>query len=135
MPRLVIAIGGNSLIPDGDHQSVQDQYDAAAETDDHIDEAIADADVIYMEPVVQPDYTQARQEKQEVYARTSANYQVTSEVMSKAKGSSIILHSLPRRDELLPEVDDSRHARYWQEAYNGVIMRMALLSSVLGAWE
>ena len=36
MPRLVIAIGGNSLIPDGDHQSVQDQYAAAAETGDHI---------------------------------------------------------------------------------------------------
>lgn len=36
MPRLVIAIGGNSLIPDGDHQSVQDQYAAAAETDEHI---------------------------------------------------------------------------------------------------
>ncbi|MEN8040520.1 MAG: aspartate carbamoyltransferase [Actinomycetota bacterium] len=102
---------------------------------DHIDEAIAEADVIYMEPVVQPDYTQARQEKQEVYGRTAANYQVTSEVMKKAKGDSIILHSLPRRDELLPEVDDSRHARYWQEAYNGVVMRMALLSSVLGAWE
>jgi len=31
MPRLVIAIGGNSLIPDGDHQTVQDQYAAAAE--------------------------------------------------------------------------------------------------------
>ena len=102
---------------------------------DHIDEAIAEADVIYMEPVVQPDYTQARQDKQEVYARTAANYQVTSEVMERAKSSSIILHSLPRRDELLPEVDDSRHARYWQEAYNGVVMRMALLSSVLGAWE
>jgi len=102
---------------------------------DHIDEAIETTDVIYMEPVVQPDYTKARQEKQEVYARTDAKYQVTSEVMQKAKGSSIILHSLPRRDELLPEVDDSRHARYWQEAYNGVVMRMALLSSVLGAWE
>ena len=102
---------------------------------DHIDEAIETTDVIYMEPVVQPDYTKARQEKQEVYARTDAKYQVTSEVMKKAKGSSIILHSLPRRDELLPEVDDSRHARYWQEAYNGVVMRMALLSSVLGAWE
>jgi carbamate kinase len=36
MPRLVIAIGGNSLIPDGDHQTVQDQYAAAAETDDRI---------------------------------------------------------------------------------------------------
>ena len=102
---------------------------------DHIDEAIADTDVIYMEPVVQPDYTQARQEKQEVYAHTDAKYQVTSEVMTKAKGSSIILHSLPRRDELLPEVDDSRHARYWQEAYNGVVMRMALLTSVLGVFE
>jgi aspartate carbamoyltransferase catalytic subunit len=102
---------------------------------DHIDEAIADTDVIYMEPVVQPDYTKARQEKQEVYAHTDAKYQVTSAVMKKAKGSSIILHSLPRRDELLPEVDDSRHARYWQEAYNGVVMRMALLASVLGATE
>jgi aspartate carbamoyltransferase catalytic subunit len=102
---------------------------------DHIDEVIAEVDVIYMEPVVQPDYTQARQEKQEVYGHTAANYQVTSEVMERAKSSSIILHSLPRRDELLPEVDDSRHARYWQEAYNGVVMRMALLSSVLGVWE
>jgi aspartate carbamoyltransferase catalytic subunit len=102
---------------------------------EHIDEAIADTDVIYMEPVVQPDYTKARQDKAEVYARTAANYQVTQEVMKKAKGSSIVLHSLPRRDELLPEVDDLKHARYWQEAYNGVVMRMALLSSILGVWE
>ena len=36
MPKLVIAIGGNSLIQDADHKSVQDQYLAAAETDDHI---------------------------------------------------------------------------------------------------
>jgi carbamate kinase len=36
MPKVVIAIGGNSLIPDADHKSVQDQYIAAAETDDHI---------------------------------------------------------------------------------------------------
>ena len=56
-------------------------------------------------------------------------------VMKKAKGSSIILHSLPRRDELLPEVDDSKHARYWQEAYNGVVMRMDLLALVLGKME
>ena len=36
MPKVVIAIGGNSLIPDADHKTVQDQYMAAAETDDHI---------------------------------------------------------------------------------------------------
>jgi aspartate carbamoyltransferase catalytic subunit len=38
-------------------------------------------------------------------------------------------------DELLPEVDNTRHARYWQEAYNGVVMRMTLLASILGAME
>ncbi|MCJ7725433.1 MAG: aspartate carbamoyltransferase [Acidimicrobiia bacterium] len=102
---------------------------------DHIDEVIAEADVIYMEPVVQPDYTQSRQEKQDDYGRTPANYQITREVMKKAKGGSIVLHSLPRMDELLPEVDQLKHARYWQEAYNGVVMRMALLALVLGATE
>jgi aspartate carbamoyltransferase catalytic subunit len=102
---------------------------------DHIDEVIAEADVIYMEPVVQPDYTKSVDEKPDEYGRTPANYQITQEVMKRAKGDSIILHSLPRMDELLPDVDDLKHARYWQEAYNGVVMRMALLASVLGAME
>ena len=66
---------------------------------------------------------------------TPANYQITREVMDKAKSNSIVLHSLPRMDELLPEVDNTRHARYWQEAYNGVVMRMALLASVFGVFE
>jgi aspartate carbamoyltransferase catalytic subunit len=102
---------------------------------EHIDQVIAEADVIYMEPVVQPDYTASRQEKQDEYGLTPANYQITREVMKKAKGDSIVLHSLPRMDELLPEVDQLKHARYWQEAYNGVVMRMALLASVLGVME
>jgi aspartate carbamoyltransferase catalytic subunit len=38
-------------------------------------------------------------------------------------------------DELPPDVDETRHARYWQEAYYGVVMRMTLLSLVLGAME
>ena len=102
---------------------------------EHIDQVIGEADVIYMEPVVQPDYTASRQEKQDEYGLTPANYQITREVMKKAKGDSIVLHSLPRMDELLPEVDQLKHARYWQEAYNGVVMRMALLASVLGVME
>jgi len=102
---------------------------------DHIDEVIADADVIYMEPVVQPDYTLSRDEVPDDYGKTPANYQITRDVMKRAKGDSIILHSLPRMDELLEEVDNLKHARYWQEAYNGVVMRMTLLSLVLGAME
>jgi len=38
-------------------------------------------------------------------------------------------------DELPADVDDTRHARYWFEAFNGVVMRMALLALVLGAVE
>jgi aspartate carbamoyltransferase catalytic subunit len=46
----------------------------------------------------------------------------------QGQADAIILHSLPRMDELPPDVDATRHARYWQEAYYGVVMRMALLS-------
>ena len=53
----------------------------------------------------------------------------------KAKSDAIILHSLPRMDELPADVDATKYARYWQEAYNGVVMRMALLALVLGAME
>lgn len=102
---------------------------------EHIDEAIANADVIYMEPVVQPDYTKSRDEREGDVGLTPANYQVTKKLMRKAKPDSIILHSLPRMDELLEEVDYTRHARYWVEAFNGVVMRMGLLALVLGAME
>jgi aspartate carbamoyltransferase catalytic subunit len=36
-------------------------------------------------------------------------------------------------DELTTDVDESKYARYWPEAFNGVVMRMALLSLMLGA--
>jgi aspartate carbamoyltransferase catalytic subunit len=102
---------------------------------EHVEQAIAEADVIYMEPVVQPDYTKARDERSGSVGLTPANYRVTKELMRKAKQDAIILHSLPRMDELPAEVDDTRHARYWIEAFNGVVVRMALLALVLGAME
>ena len=99
-------------------------------------EAIGDADVIYMEPVVQPDYTVARHEVDENKGLTPEAYRVTRELLrDKGKSDSIILHSLPRMDELPADVDVTRHARYWIEAFNGVVMRMALLGLVLGAME
>ena len=42
MPRVVVAIGGNSLIPDAQHQTVQDQYEAAGVTDEHIASLVED---------------------------------------------------------------------------------------------
>ena len=103
---------------------------------EHVAEVIDQADVIYMEPVVQADYTKGRDERHGELAVTPDNYRVTTELLAeRAKPDSIILHSLPRMDELPPDVDGTRHARYWQEAYYGVVMRMALLASVLGAME
>jgi aspartate carbamoyltransferase catalytic subunit len=92
--------------------------------------------VIYMEPVVQADYTKSREEVAKDKGLTPKAYKVTKELLrAKAKPDAIILHSLPRMDELPPDVDETRHARQWIEAFNGVVMRMALLSLVLGVME
>ncbi len=108
-------------------------YEEAESTDEVIDRC----DVIYMEPVVQADYEKSRVERDTVtVATTPRTYQVTRELLrQKAKPSSIVLHSLPRMDELPSDVDVTRHARYWQEAFNGVVLRMSLLALVLGATE
>jgi len=101
-----------------------------------VEKCIADADVIYVEPVVQADYTQSRVEASGEPGRTPEAYRVTRELLrDKAKPSSIVLHSLPRMDELPPDVDSTKHAQYWFEAYCGMVLRMALLALVLGAAE
>jgi len=113
-----------------------DLYNLRYRVVDHVQDCIGDSDVIYMEPVVQPDYTKSRQEATGDKGLTPENYRVTRELLAtKARSDSIILHSLPRMDELPTDVDITRHSRYWQEAFNGVVMRMALLALVLGAME
>ena len=101
----------------------------------HIAEAIADADVIYMESVVAPDYTRSRVDVSEGKSLTPDNYRVTRDLLRQAKSDVIVMHSLPRVDEISEDVDDTRHARYWVEAFNGVLVRMALLALILGAIE
>ena len=111
------------------------QYSLDFHEAEHVEQAIAEADVILVEPVVQPDYTQSRQEAGE-HGMTPDNYKITRDLLAnKAKSDAILLHSLPRMDEIPPDVDITRWSRYWQEAYNGVVMRMALISLVLGAME
>jgi len=103
---------------------------------EHIEQVIADADVILVEPVVQPDYTKSRDERDGDVGMTPSNYKITRELLkNKAKSDAILLHSLPRMDEIPPQVDITKWSRYWEEAFNGVVMRMALLALVLGATE
>lgn len=112
------------------------EYNLDFKEAEHVEQAIADADVILVEPVVQPDYTKSRDERDGAVSLTPSNYQITRELLfNKAKSDAILLHSLPRMDEIPPDVDITRWSRYWQEAFNGVVMRMALLALVLGVME
>jgi len=103
---------------------------------DHVGDVIGDADVILVEPTVQPDYTKSRDEREGELPTTPDNYKITRDLLeNKAKSDAILLHSLPRMDEIPTDVDITRWSRYWQEAFNGVVMRMALLALVLGKME
>ncbi len=112
------------------------QYSLNFREAEHVEQAIGDADVILVEPVVQPDYTKPRDERTGQVGLTPPNYKITRELLErKAKSDAILLHSLPRMDEIPTDVDITRWSRYWQEAFNGVVVRMALLALVLGAME
>jgi len=112
------------------------QYSLNFKEVEHIEQVIGEADVILVEPVVQPDYTKSRDERSGDVGQTPANYKITRELLANsAKSDAILLHSLPRMDEIPTDVDITRWSRYWQEAFNGVVMRMALLALVLGAME
>ena len=112
------------------------QYSLDFKEAEHVEQAIAEADVILVEPVVQPDYTKSRDERSgEVNLTPLITRSPANLLETKAKSDAILLHSLPRMDEIPPDVDITRWSRYWQEAFNGVVMRMALLALILGAME
>jgi aspartate carbamoyltransferase catalytic subunit len=113
-----------------------DHHSLAYREAEHVEQAIGDADVILVEPVVQPDYTKSRDERAAEVGHTAENFRITRELLqSKAKSDAILLHSLPRMDEIPTDVDATRWSRYWQEAFCGVAVRMSLLALVLGAME
>ena len=67
------------------------------------------------------------------YMKVKGSYKVSLESLAKAKKDLIILHPLPRTDEIPPEVDGTPHARYFQQVWNGIVTRMAILALILGA--
>ena len=67
------------------------------------------------------------------YAKVKGSYKIDLEALKEAKKDLIILHPLPRIDEIAPEVDNTPYAKYFQQVWNGIIVRMALLALILGA--
>ena len=67
------------------------------------------------------------------YAKVKGSYRIDVQALSEAKKDLIIMHPLPRVDEIAAEVDDTPYARYFQQVRNGIVVRMALLALILGA--
>jgi len=69
------------------------------------------------------------------YAKIKGTYRIDQKTLKAEKKDMIIMHPLPRVDEIAAEVDSSPQARYFQQVWNGVVVRMALLGLVLGAFK
>ena len=89
--------------------------------------SMAEADVIYMTRIQKERFAD-----EDEYARCAGAYKLHARDLSEVKQDMIVMHPLPRVDEIDPSVDTTRHARYFEQAFNGVVARMALLCSLLG---
>ena len=88
---------------------------------------VSEADVIYMTRI-----QKERFPDEDEYAKVAGIYMLDSSDMSGAKDGMIVMHPLPRVSELHPSLANTENARYFQQAFNGVPTRMALLCRCLG---
>jgi len=93
----------------------------------YLDKAVKDADVLYATRIQRERFPDA-----EEYNRVVGSYIINNELLKNAKKDLIIMHPLPRVTEIDPEIDSTTHALYFKQAFNGVPIRMALLSLVTG---
>jgi aspartate carbamoyltransferase catalytic subunit len=66
------------------------------------------------------------------YRAVAGEYQIDASTLTRADDDLTVMHPLPRVDEIAHDVDNTGHAAYFQQAHNGVPVRMALLDLVLG---
>ena len=93
-----------------------------------VEEIIGDIDVLYVTRIQKERFPDPAE-----YAKVRGSYRIDLETLKNAKENLIILHPLPRVDEIAPEVDNTPHAKYFKQVWNGIIVRMALLALILGA--
>lgn len=98
--------------------------------EDDIKNVISKIDVLYVTRI-----QRERIPDPEEYEKAKGTYGITLDLLRSAKRNMIIMHPLPRVDEIPPEVDQTPHAKYFKQMWYGLVTRMALLSLVLGAVE
>ena len=96
------------------------------ETED-VHDCIGDVDVLYITRVQKERFTDLA-----VYEAVKDHYVVDPALMSKAKERMIVMHPLPRINEISYAVDSDPRAAYFRQMRNGMYVRMAVLAAVLG---
>ncbi len=96
-------------------------------TSERLESVIGDLDILYM--------TRVQKERffnEQDYLRLKDSYILDNAKMKLAKQDMIVLHPLPRVNEIAPEVDDDPRAAYFKQVKYGMYARMALISKILG---
>ena len=91
-----------------------------------LEEYIDDLDVVYVTRI-----QKERFPDEEEYLKVKGSYVIGLDIIKKMKEDTIILHPLPRLDEISVEVDKTKHARYFKQAEYGKYTRAALLGLLL----
>ena len=91
-----------------------------------LDEYIEDLDVLYVTRI-----QKERFPDEEEYLKVKGSYKIGQDVVNKMKEDAILLHPLPRLDEISTDVDFTKQARYFQQAEYGKFTRAAILSLLL----
>ncbi len=94
----------------------------------NLDKIIPLVDVLYVTRIQKERFPDPAE-----YAKVKGSYRIDLESLGEAKKDLMILHPLPRVDEIATEVDSTPFAHYFQQVRNGIVVRMALLALILGA--
>lgn len=89
-------------------------------------EVVNNVDVLYMTRIQRERFPDPVE-----YKKVASSYRITPEFLANSQSNLIIMHPLPRVDEIDPAVDTTVHARYFQQSFYGVTVRMALLKMLI----
>jgi aspartate carbamoyltransferase catalytic subunit len=93
---------------------------------DDVKDAVKDVDVVYMTRIQKERFPDIRE-----YDKVKGQFRIGSDEAELLRDDAIVLHPLPRVDELSASLDDLPQAKYFDQVYNGVILRMAVLKMIL----
>lgn len=93
-----------------------------------IEDVLDKTDVLYVTRIQEERFPDPAE-----YAKVSGTYKIDVPTLQDAKDDMIIMHPLPRVDEIDQEVDNTPHARYFQQVWNGIVTRTAILALIFGA--